>query len=273
MAHFGSIKDNLSQIFALTEKNIKLYLRYKFTLIVSYITPLLAIFMPLVILRKFFTYNLEFGPWNETTFLLYQIIAFNVTLLQRIITEFPEIIRSEKYWKTLSAIIIAPYNRFYLIFGIFFTQMFLIIIPFIVCFIIGCIIYPISFFTLLFILGIYLSIALIFSGIGLILGIFIISIENIWKIFTFGVSFAFVLSCLTYPFEVFPEYFQPIINLNPLYYLFDILRYAWIENNVLITLNSHPFHFLVLISALIVIPIIGVYIFNLIFKKYGIAGY
>jgi len=193
--------------------------------------------------------------------------------LKRVIQEFPIQLRIEKFWKTLPIIIIAPFNRFNLLLGIFFSQIILISVPFIIFSIICYIYYPISFLTIILIIIIFFLIALIFSGIGLLIGIFAISNENVWKALSFIVSLIFWVSCVTYPFNIFPEFIQQIINLNPLYYIFDLLRLTWIYNDVLLTITLLSLNFIILIACSIIIPCLGVIIFNLIYKKYGIVGY
>lgn len=270
-----TIKKNLFQIYALTEKNIKLNLRFKYQVIISYITPILSILMPLIILEQFFQFSerFDFSVWNENNYLVFQFMAYQVLLLKRVIQEFPTQLRIEKFWKTLPIIIIAPFNRFNLLLGIFFTQLILISIPFIIFSILCYIYYPVSFLTVIFIIIIFFLIALIFSGIGLLIGIFAISNENVWKALSFIVSLIFWVSCVTYPFDIFPEFIQQIINLNPLYYIFDLLRLAWIYNDVLLTITLLSQNFIILIAFSIIMPCLGVVIFNLIYKKYGIVGY
>ena len=267
------IKNRLSKILALIEKNVKLNIRFKFALIFSFITPIISILMPLIIFGQFFEFNPQFGPWNISNYLIFPLIAYNINLLKGMISEFPIQLRMEKFWKTLPALLIGPFNRYYLLFGIFFSHLIVISVPFIIFFVIGFIYYPISFFTVIAILGTYFLIALIFSGLGLIMGVFAISKENIWRFLLFSMNLIFWASCITYPFEFFPGLIQDIINLNPLYYIFDFIRLIWIENNFIITLTTHSLHFYVLISLTIVIPLIGVKIFNEIYKKYGIVGY
>lgn len=267
------IKNRLSKILALIEKNVKLNLRFKFALIISFITPIISILMPLIIFGQFFEFNPQFGPWNISNYLIFPLIAYNINLLKGIIIEFPSQLRMEKFWKTLPALLIGPFNRYYLLFGIFFSHLIIISVPFIIFFVIGFIYYPISFFTVIAILGTYFLIALIFSGLGLIMGVFAISKENVWRFLSFIMNLIFWASCITYPFEFFPGLIQDFINLNPLYYIFDVIRLIWIENNFIITLTTHSLHFYILISLTIVIPLIGVYIFNKIYKKYGIVGY
>ena len=83
----------------------------------------------------------------------------------------------------------------------------------------------------------------------------------------------FWLSCLTYPFEIFPGIIQQIINLNPLYHIFNILRMTWIENNIIFSISSHPLEYLILFSTVLIFPIISIYVFKKIYKKFGIVGY
>ena len=74
---------------------------------------------------------------------------------------------------------IAPVNRYVLLFGFLMSELILVSIPFVIFFIIAYILFPINiFFLLLVILG-FLCIAIIFGCIGLILGILIITKEGI----------------------------------------------------------------------------------------------
>ena len=229
--------------------------------------------MPIIILGKFFASNTEFGPWNANNFLIFQFTAYQIYLIRNLINEFPSQFLREKYWKTIPALIIAPLNRFNILIGIFFSHMILISIPLIMFLILSYIAYPISFLTLVFVVIILFCIALIFSSIGLFLGVFAISNENIWRITGFGINIVFWFSCLTYPFELFPNIVQQFINLNPLYYIFDILRVAWIEDSIILSIYVHPLNFIVLILCAILLPSISVYFFNFIYKKFGIVGY
>ena len=267
------IKNQLSQIIALTERNIKLNLRFKYKIIISFVTPIIMIAMPIIILGRFLDFNTEFGPWNANNFLIFQFAAYQIYLIRNLINEFPAQLLREKYWKTIPALIIAPLNRFNILIGIFISHMILISPPIILFLIISYIAYPISFLTLIFVIIILFSIALIFSSIGLFLGVFAISNENIWRIIAFGINIVFWFSCLTYPFELFPNVIQQFINLNPLYYIFDILRVAWIEDSIILSIYAHPLNFIVLILCVILLPSISVYFFNFIYKKIGIVGY
>jgi len=265
--------DFLTKIIAITEKDLKLRLRFKYDIFVSFINPIISIVMPIIIIGQFFNYNANFGSWTEKTYYIFIFMAYNIILIESITGEFPTQFIREKFWKTLPSLMIAPFNRFNLLFGIFLSHLIIISIPFIFIFILCYLIYPVSFLTILFVILIYFIIALIFSSIGLIIGSFAISKESISRILKFLITIVFLFSCITYPFELFPEIFQKLINLNPLYYIFDFIRLAWIEDNLLITIKSHPIHLIILMITLFVIPILSIYIFNKVYKKFGIAGY
>jgi len=273
MLNLKAVKDNLSQILALTEKNIKLQTRYKFHIIFAVINPIIALMIPLVLMGTLFRFNSQFGPWTAQNFIIYQFIAYQILLLRRLNSVFPQEFRTEKYWKTLPALIVGPFNRFNLLFGIFFSHIVMISIPFTMVFIINFIFFPIDFLTILFMLIEYLLIALIMSGVGLMLGIFAISFENLYPVLGFLLNFVFLFSCISFPYQIFPTFIQSIINLNPLYYIFDFLRLTWIENNIFITLSTHQLNLYILLSGAIILPFIGVYVFNVTYKKFGITGY
>lgn len=268
------IKDNASQILAITEKNIKLTLRYKLTLVFSFIVPIISILMPIIILNSFFNLdeNINFGPWNKENFYIFQITAYNITLLTKIVVEIPNHLRLEKFWQTLPGLIIAPFNRINLLLGIFLGHLVVISIPFVMFIIIGFIFFPISFYTLMFILFIYMLLALVFSGIGLLIGIFAISNENIWRLLSFGFIIILWFTCITYPFEMFPGIVKDFIRLNPLYYLIDFLRIAWLNDNVILTISLYPINFILIICLALFIPYLGVIIFNKVYRKFGIVG-
>ncbi len=268
-----AIKRNVIQIFAIAERNVKIKLRFKLNLAISYITPMMGVILPFIIMGKLFNYNDHFGPWTSANILIFQFMAYNINLLRNNISAFPRVFYQEKYWQTLPALIIAPFRRINILFGIFFTNLILISIPFGFFFIMCYFIYPVLPLTFLFILSLYLFIALIFSGIGIIIGVLAISKEGFTGIINFILSLFFWFSCLSYPFYVFPEVIQNIVALNPLYHIFDILRVSWVENNIILTIESHLFSFLIIVLGAVFIPLIGVIIFNKIYRKYGIVGY
>ncbi len=272
MKFFKTIRRILLKTTAIAEKNIQMQLRYKLQLAVVSISPIITIIMPIIVLNRFFSLATDFGPWNESNFIVFVFIGYNIMLLRRIIPRMTYQLTLEKYWKTFPALITAPFNRFYLLAGYILSELFIISFGFITLFIIIYILFPISFITLISILFMFFSITLMFAGIGLSIGIFALSNEGIMAILNFIISLIFWASCITYPFDLFPQEIQNIISLNPIYYFIDIIRLTWIENNIILTLSSHPFHFLIFGTSLVIFPIAGVILFNKIYKKFGVSG-
>ncbi|HDZ17315.1 hypothetical protein LCGC14_0916860 [marine sediment metagenome] len=270
---FKKIRRIISKTFAIAEKNIQMKMRVKYRILLSYMFPILAILMPIIVLGKFFDIDVRFGPWTSKNYIIFIFIGYNILLMRGMINLTAVNLMTEKYWKTLPALITAPFNRFYLLFGYIISEFISILIPFIVFIIITLVLFPISLLTLIVIIIMFLGISIIFSGTGLLLGVFAISNENLWSVLDFVVRILFWFSCVTYPFYLFPNTVQTIIELNPIYYIIDIIRWTWLENNILITAYSHPVHAVMFISLLVIFPIICVYAFNYIYKKLGISGY
>ncbi|MFX0073332.1 MAG: ABC transporter permease, partial [Candidatus Hermodarchaeota archaeon] len=266
MINFKIFKDGLSKIYAVTERNIKLSLQQKSGLILSFFLPLLSVIMPIIILGELFNYNEQFGQWTKDNFLVYQFLALNIFLLQKTITAFPATFQQEKYWETLPALVIAPFNRYNIIIGLFISHLILISTPFIIYFVLCYLYYPISITTIIFVLFLFALVSFVFNGLGIILSIFSVSLEKYMGIITTIYTLIFWFSCITYPYEIFPGYIQQIINLNPFYYIFDIVRLAWIEDNFILTITSHFFNLCLLIFGAILLPIVSMIIFNKIFR-------
>jgi len=205
--------------------------------------------------------------------MIFVFVGYIIMLMRNMITYIPRYLLQEKYWKTLPALITAPFNRFYLLSGYILSEFLGIFLPFILGLIAMLIFFPISIITLIIVIIMFFGIGIVFSGVGLFLGAFAISNENYLYIFDFGARLIFWFSCISYPFQLFPTIVQNIINLNPIYYLIDIIRFTWIENNVIFSAITHPIHIYMFVICLVIFPIICVFMFNIIYKKLGISGY
>jgi len=272
-----SLRINIKQISALVERNIYLELRFKLLIFVRYFTPFIQILMPLIIFNVIFTIreDYQFGYWTGLNFILFLFIAFCVQFLRKIVNNFSDLFNREKYWKTLQALMVAPVNRYILLFGFLISEIILLSIPFILFFIIAYILFPISIFYLFLVVLSFIALAILFGCLGLILGILIITKEGIYSVFNFGLTLLFWLSCMSYPLQVFPEIIQSIILLNPIYYFIDTIRIFWLMGlnyNLAITFLT-PIHIIVVVGGTIILPIFSVYLFNTFYDKFGISGY
>ena len=267
------IRRIFSKTFAIAEKNVRIQYRFKYVMVLRYLNPIITILMPIIIFDSFFDFNASFGPWTPQNYMIFVFIGYNIMLMRNMITVIPRYLLQEKYWKTLPALITAPFNRFYLLFGYIISEFLGILLPFVLVLIAMLIFFPISIPTLIIVILMFFGVGIVFSGVGLFLGAFAISNENYLYIFDFGARLIFWLSCITYPFQLFPTLVQNIINLNPIYYLIDIIRFTWIENNIIFSVIAHPIHIYIFVICLVIFPIICVSMFNIIYKKLGISGY
>lgn len=201
-------KDNLAQIAAVSEKEIKLMTRFKVPVILSFILPFINLIMPLIIMGQIFAFRENFGAWTPENFFVFQVIAYQLTLIFGIRNRFSSQFVTELFWHTLQALIIAPFNRINLLFGVVIMHLLMMAVPFTIFLILGVIIVPISFYTFLFLIATYLLILLIFSGLGIFIGALSISKPNYLNIINFFLGFAFLFSCLSYPFELFPQFIK-----------------------------------------------------------------
>jgi len=118
---------------------------------------------------------------------------------------------------------------------------------------------------------VYILYALAISGLGLVLGALAISRENWVSLFSTGYRLVTLFNCVTYPKEIFPEFIHPIIDLNPFFHFFELNRNLWVFNNIFYPTNG--IHFLVVIIFPVASLIIGIVLFNKIYKRFGIEGY
>ncbi len=272
MKIINRIKDELYQIRAVIEKELKLTTRYKLPVVLRFLVPILNLILPLIVLGQIFTFS-ETGDWDSQNFMLYVMTTYQISIMARIRNVYPGRFGAEKVWKTLHAIMIAPFNRRNLLFGMFFSYMIMNAIPFTIFFVISLFISPLSFISILFLFLFYFFIALIFSGVGLLLGALAISKPSVTPIVSLGITILFMFSCLNYPFDFFPPRFQSLAVINPLYYIFDFIRVIWSNNNVFLLIVTNPLHVSIIVGGAICVPIVGLWIFNIIYNKYGVVGY
>ena len=277
MLKLDSVKRNLKKVTAITQRNLLFETRFKLTFIQNLITPLVQMIIFFIIFGTIFTINKDyiFGYWGIQNYLIFLLLGFSIQYLRPIASRFARSLQNEKYWKTLQAILIAPINRFLLILGIVIEHLIAYSLPILILLFIAFIIYPISFEFLILVILIYMCIVLTFGGIGLLIGVFTITNENVASVSSLVLQVIFWLSCITYPLEIFPEPLRFFIKLNPLFYYFDLLRLVWllgIDYNTAIKFITLT-HILVVIIFTISILALSVYFFDKIFNKYGITGY
>ena len=272
-----SIKKGLRQVSALVEKNLYLATRFKTAFLLRFLNPIIQVLMPLIIFGTIFSISEDynFGYWRSDNYILFMMLAFCIQFLRQIIDRFFQMLLQEKFWKTLQSFLVAPLNMFTYLVGLLVSELILISIPFIVFLLLAWILFPIPLINVLLVLLLFFSISLIFGSIGLLISVFAITNESIGRISQLLLTFLFWLSCYSYPLQIFPISIQYFILLNPLYYIFDLIRLSWYMaidfETALIYIT--PAHITIIILLTLMTPIIAIYLFNKLYKKYGISGY
>ncbi len=270
---YSKVKRLTRQSLAIAENDIILETRYKSSLLQYTLIPLVFLITPFIVISFVFSAIGDVGYWNQGNYLLFLLLGYLISVMRSFANDLPNNFYTEKFWKTLAAMMVSPISRYAILFGKFFAKIILVSIQLLIILIICTFIYPCSILTLFFEIILLLGFAIIFIGIGLFIAAFAISKENIWKLLEFGMYFIILFSAINYPIEIFPDFIQAIMRLNPLYYCFDFLRLVWIENDPIVSLFSHLPHVLVILATVIVIPVISVFAFDKVFKKFGIEGY
>ena len=272
-----SFKKITRQTLAIVEKELYLRFRYKSTIVSQILNPLIQILILIFLFGIVFNIQAGYslGYWNANNYVLFILIAFCLQIFRPITEKYFQLFVVEKYWKTLSATLIAPINKFSLLLGQLISWVVLNSVGFIVVFVIALILFPINIFYFLLFLLAFICIWISFASIGLLMGVFGISNENFGNYFSVILRFIFLFTCINYPKEVFPQIFQSFVLLNPLYYIVDLLRLIWyygLNPTIAMTFIT-PIHIITFIISTILLPIASIAFFEYVYKRYGITGY
>ncbi|MHA1284916.1 MAG: ABC transporter permease [Promethearchaeota archaeon] len=271
-----SFKKYYNELNALIIKELRLKLRYKFKLLFALIIPILAFIIPYLIFQKIFKIigDKSFGIWTPQNYIIFLLTGIFVSLILEFIGTYGKTFLQEKYYKTLSGLFLAPMN----ISSIYLSKLLIelliyaphLILIFTICFLIA----ESSLLSIFFVIIIFFSACILLSAIGLAIGSFRISLEGNYTILYIIIKVFFIFSCYKYPKEVFPQYLYIFIAISPFYYYWDLIRYILVFDISYVLFNPNfTIHFIVIITATISAPILSLYFFNYVFKKYGISGY
>ncbi|MFX1383810.1 MAG: hypothetical protein ACFFBP_15350 [Promethearchaeota archaeon] len=136
MVKFSTIKRYKRQILALIEKDLYLELRFKARVITHFLNPFIQLLVLIFVFGLIFSIRdgYSIGYWNSRNYTLFLLIAFSIQFSRSITEKYNQLFRREKYWKTLSAIMVAPVNRFNLLIGTIGSELVMISIPLIILF-------------------------------------------------------------------------------------------------------------------------------------------
>ena len=270
------VKNYAFQIGALVIKDLKLKSRYKVKFLFSIIVPFTTFLMPLLIFRTVFNTigDESFGMWTPENYILFILTGIFIVILVNLLPTFGKNLLREKYWKTLPGLFLSPVNIYNLLISKLLSELIIFIFPLILVFILCFIIAEASLITIIFVLIIYLLASLFMASIGLAIGSFRMSIEGGYPAFFFLVNLFLIFSCYKYPKEFFPEELHFLINWNPFYYYWDLIRSFLVFGYEYVIFNfNYTIHFVIIVILSIISPVLSVGFFNYMYKKYGLVGY
>lgn len=270
--------DNLSGnrlrvLWAYAAKDLKNLFRFKFSIVNFIFSPLLTmISFFMVYASVFLVGNVDdLGYVQENNYVIYLLTGFLAYSCFHL-TWGKTDLHVEKLMLTLEGILVSPRSRLYIMAGKGF-QAFMEILIIVLLFIpMVALLKPevnwqalaIGAFGLLLIFIIFISFDFIVSAIGL-------AQEGFSGFLTNYVPRAFlVVGAVYFPKEVIPEYFQWLVDINPVYHGVNLFRSAFMTADLPYGVTPSLIYLMVLA---VVTPVVAAWLFDFVLKRWGIRGY
>ncbi|MHA1299683.1 MAG: ABC transporter permease [Candidatus Helarchaeota archaeon] len=244
----------------------------------SYINSLLSIFLAdkageteiyYYLIYNFIQQN-YISTFNQNNYLSWLLIGNIVhTFSKNGFDAFVSRFQIEKYWGTIQGTLLAPLNRYLLLASYIIMVLIQSFLYFLMMITISFIVYPVSFIEFIFMFFMSFLTLIAACGIGLLKGAVTLANENVRFFFELFQFFVIFFSCYSIPREYFPEFLQVFTLINPFYHGINLARDAYFG----IYAPDFTFSLTYVITFAISISIIAVYLFNKIMKKYGVHGY
>lgn len=259
-------------VLAILEKELKLELRFKFAFIFSaLLDPLVNAFWFGLIYFGFFAAGAEgMGGVTKGDFIPFLALGSLANSFFAIgFGVFSNKLLQEKFWQTISAFLVAPVSRFHLLAG--FGLLEFVRISFaLLLFLGGCfLLKPVSGLVLFFVPLILVGLLLGSLGMGLLKGVFALTNENILPFFNVIYWGLGLVSCFYYPMDVLPKFMHPLVLANPIYHALTLIRHLWFGYPIASVWVSSMW----VLGFALLMPIIGVFFFNQLWKRFGLQGY
>lgn len=266
------IKNKIKTIQAYVVKDIKLTFRFRMSLVNKFFAPILTMLSFMVTYSAIFfgagTEDLGFvDSSNYVVYLLTGFLAYSVFRLAWGITS----LRGEVSSLTLYGMLMAPGSRVYILAGKAVRALAEIFIS------------AGGFAAMIIFLNPAIDAKNLIIGLGAIVLLFIIFISldfmvtaidlvnpGIAGVITSYVPKGFLLiGCVYFPVDVIPEIFRPLVYVNPLYHAVNLFRSGFMAADLQFGVMMPMIYLLILA---LIMPIMSLYIFNLVFKKWNIRG-
>ena len=258
----------LQQIIGVFVKEWKLMIRFKTAIIPKIVRPFMWVITPFLIYSVSFKAGFkDLGDLNEDNVLAF--LAIGIVLYDIAAKMFEAFdMKEEKYWKTVEGTLMAPMSRLTYFVGksLFVMSFFLVSdLPMLVT---ALYIAGVSLKLILFLIFAIIATWLIWMGIGIIMSGISLFSEGVYTLFLlYGLWMVSMVSGVFFPVDILPDYLVLVGKMLPLYHAIYIARAPLIHASV------HWTSIVYLLSFSIIMPILGVILFNEMYKKKGIVGY
>lgn len=268
------IISKIRTVKAYAVKDLKNTFRFKLAIFNFILAPFLTMFSFLITYSAVFfgAKTDDLGFVQKENYVIYLLTGFLVYSCFRLAWGRTNLI-GEKVMQTLDGMLLAPSSRLYILMGKAvqsFVEIFIVVFAFVVMvfllqpptiywknLIIGSV-------AVIFVFIIFLSLDFIVTAIGL-------AQEGIASFITTYVPKGFLLvGCVYYPVDIIPKFARPLVYLNPLYHGVDLFRSGFMQADLRFGLEI-PFLYLLILA--VVLPIISVFVFEYVLKRWGIRGY
>lgn len=262
----------LKPLLATVEKELRLELRFKFSFIFSaFLDPLVNTVWFGILYFGFFSMGAK-PLWGVTKegFIPFLVLGSLVNVFFSLgFGVFSYKLLYEKFWQTIEAFLVAPVSRFHLLMGLGLVE--LIRVSFALLLFLGLCFWlkPVSWEVVVLVPLILVGLLFGSLGLGMLRGVFTLTNENILPFFNilyWGWGF---LSCFYYPVEILPRFLQPLCLVNPIYHAVTLIRHLWFDYPIPSVLVSS----LWVLGFSLLMPAIGVYLFNYLWRRLGLQGY
>lgn len=266
------IKNKIKTIKAYVVKDLKISFRFRMSLVNKFFAPVLTMLSFMVTYSAIFfgTSTDDLGFVDRSNYVIYLLtgfLAYSVFRLAWGITN----LGSEVGGYTLFGIWLAPGSRAYLLAGKGvralveilisaggFAAMLIFLRPNVYW---SNLLVGIVAVGALFL--IFLSLDFVVSAIGLVN-------PGLAGVITNYIPKGFLLiGCAYFPIDVIPEIIRPLVYVNPLYHAVNLFRSGFMTADLQFGMTAPLIYLLVLA---VVMPIISIYLFEQVFKKWHVRG-
>ena len=268
---------------AIAEKELKLNFRYKWAFFISnLLNPLLRAGPFLLVYYGFFAIagdSVSIGGVSSLSFVVFLLLGMLVDIfLHSGLTVFSDNFLREKFWQTIQGFLLAPTHKLSLVIGVGISQLVAIFPTMLFFLLITFIWQPVSPLVLVFCLLVLAGAFLIALGAGLLLGSAALFNENFVPIFGYLRVIWVFFSCFYYSIDVLKFSVWGVLidlrllaELNPIYQAVAIIRATWVYG------FDYAFQlwpqFAYFAAFVIIVPLVSVFIFRKLFKRFDIEGY